>query len=54
MSAQELYLRFFVALAIGLVIGIERGWKAREVPSGQREAGVRTFAILAMTGFAVD
>jgi uncharacterized membrane protein (DUF4010 family) len=52
MSAQDLYLRFFVALAIGLVVGIERGWRQRDEPSGQREAGVRTFTILSMLGFA--
>jgi uncharacterized membrane protein (DUF4010 family) len=52
MTNQELYLRFFVALAIGLVIGIERGWRQRDEPSGEREAGVRTFTIFALTGFA--
>lgn len=51
MSNQELYLRFFVALAIGLAIGIERGWRQRDEPSGEREAGVRTFTIFALTGF---
>lgn len=52
MEAQDLYLRFIVALGIGLVVGIERGWSQRDVPDGQREAGVRTFTILALTGFA--
>lgn len=53
MANQELYLRFFVALAIGLAVGIERGWRQRDQPSGEREAGVRTFTIFALTGFAI-
>lgn len=52
MEPQELYLRFFTALAIGLAIGIERGWKQRHEKSGEREAGIRTFALFAITGFA--
>jgi uncharacterized membrane protein (DUF4010 family) len=52
MDPQELYIRFFTALAIGLAIGIERGWKQRLEKSGEREAGVRTFTLFALTGFA--
>ncbi len=52
MNEQEFYVRFIVALAIGLAIGIERGWQQREAPSGRRETGVRTFTILSLTGFA--
>lgn len=52
MTDESLYLRFVVALGIGLAAGIERGWKLRDEPSGQREAGVRTFTILALIGFA--
>jgi uncharacterized membrane protein (DUF4010 family) len=52
MDPQELYLRFFTALAIGLAIGIERGWKQRHEKSGEREAGIRTFTLFALTGFA--
>jgi uncharacterized membrane protein (DUF4010 family) len=52
MDPQELYLRFFTALAIGLAIGIERGWKQRHQKSGEREAGIRTFTLFALTGFA--
>jgi uncharacterized membrane protein (DUF4010 family) len=52
MDVPDLYVNFIVALAIGLVIGIERGWSQRETPEGQREAGVRTFTLLALTGFA--
>jgi uncharacterized membrane protein (DUF4010 family) len=36
------------AVAAGLLIGIERGWKLREVPEGFRVAGVRTFTLLGL------
>lgn len=52
MEPQELYIRFFTALAIGLAVGIERGWKQRHEKSGEREAGIRTFTLFALTGFA--
>ena len=36
------------ALACGLLIGIERGWKLKDQKPGTRVAGVRTFAMLGM------
>lgn len=39
-----------VALAIGLMVGLERGWQQREAGAGQRVAGLRTFAIIGMAG----
>lgn len=39
-----------VALAIGLLIGLERGWQQREAGAGQRVAGLRTFAIIGIIG----
>ena len=33
------------ALAIGLLIGLERGWNDRELPEGSRVAGLRTFTL---------
>src|SRR6478672_7987793 len=36
------------ALACGLLIGIERGWKPRDEKPGTRVAGVRTFTILGL------
>jgi uncharacterized membrane protein (DUF4010 family) len=36
------------ALACGLLIGIERGWKLREEKPGSRVAGVRTFSMLGL------
>jgi uncharacterized membrane protein (DUF4010 family) len=52
MTDESLYLRFIVALGIGLAAGIERGWKQRDEPAGRREAGIRTFTILSLIGFA--
>jgi uncharacterized membrane protein (DUF4010 family) len=39
-----------VALAAGLLVGIERGWRQRDVVTGGRVAGVRTFALLGGLG----
>jgi uncharacterized membrane protein (DUF4010 family) len=36
------------ALACGLLIGIERGWKLRDQEPGSRVAGVRTFSMLGL------
>ncbi|MGE5563051.1 MAG: MgtC/SapB family protein [Bacillota bacterium] len=36
------------ALACGLLIGIERGWKLKEQKPGSRVAGVRTFTMLGL------
>lgn len=49
MDIHHLYL-LSASLAIGLLIGIERGWKAREVKEGARVAGVRTFALIGLLG----
>ncbi|MCL6684715.1 MgtC/SapB family protein [Sphingomonas alba] len=36
------------ALAVGLLVGIERGWKQRREKPGSRIAGVRTFTLLGL------
>src|SRR6478752_3889644 len=41
-------LSVVTALACGLLIGIERGWKLRDQKPGTRVAGVRTFTILGL------
>jgi len=38
------------ALAIGLLIGIERGWKSREAKEGERIAGLRTYGLTGLLG----
>lgn len=39
-----------LALALGLLLGVERGWHMREEEAGRRVAGIRTFALLGLTG----
>jgi uncharacterized membrane protein (DUF4010 family) len=50
MEFQDLMSRFAVALGVGLVIGLERGWRTREEAAGSRTAGIRTFAISGLLG----
>ncbi len=50
METLELFQRLSVALAIGLLIGIERGWQSRGEPEGERAAGLRTHALSALLG----
>ncbi len=50
METAELFQRFSLALAIGLLIGIERGWHNREEPEGERAAGLRTHTLSAVLG----
>lgn len=46
----ELFQRLGLALAIGFLVGVERGWKHRETPSGSRAAGLRTYAVTGLFG----
>lgn len=43
-------LALLAALAVGLVIGLERGWRDRALAAGSRVAGLRTFALLGLLG----
>lgn len=43
-------LRLAVALLLGAIIGLERGWEARDQKSGERIAGIRTFALIGLLG----
>ena len=49
---EELKSFYFlgVALAIGLLIGVERGWKEREAKDGERIAGIRTYGLIGLLG----
>ncbi len=38
------------ALTVGLIIGLERGWRARDQVDGARVAGFRTFALIGLLG----
>jgi uncharacterized membrane protein (DUF4010 family) len=43
-------LPLLVALALGMLIGLQRGWHQRDTPAGGRIAGIRTFGLLALSG----
>jgi uncharacterized membrane protein (DUF4010 family) len=45
-----LIARLGLALAIGLLVGLERGWRERDDPEGSRTAGIRTFGISGLLG----
>lgn len=44
------FLALAYALAVGLIVGLERGWSQREKSEGQRFAGLRTFALTSLLG----
>jgi uncharacterized membrane protein (DUF4010 family) len=44
------FLDLAIALGIGLMIGIERGWAQRGMPDGERMAGLRTFTLTGLFG----
>src|SRR6056297_101501 len=50
MDGFEVFYRLGAALALGLLVGLERGWHDRERDEGQRVAGIRTFALLGLLG----
>nr|WP_313437622.1 DUF4010 domain-containing protein [Novosphingobium sp.] len=39
-----------VSLALGLLVGLQRGWARREQAEGSRFAGIRTFALMGLAG----
>jgi uncharacterized membrane protein (DUF4010 family) len=46
----SLTFRLTVSLALGLIIGMERGWQIRESPEGFGVAGIRSFAFVGLLG----
>lgn len=50
MDNFELFQRLGLALAIGLLIGLERGWTSRAEGEGERTAGLRTLALSGLLG----
>lgn len=46
----EIAQRLGMALALGFLVGIERGWKHRDAPEGTRAAGLRTHAVIGLMG----
>jgi uncharacterized membrane protein (DUF4010 family) len=50
MEPTDIITRLTVALAIGLLVGLERGWRTRDEEEHQRAAGFRTFALSGLLG----
>ncbi len=50
MEHIDLFQRLGLALVIGLLVGAERGWQARQAPAGAQVAGIRTFALMGLVG----
>ena len=50
MNEVEIFRRLAVALAIGLLIGLERGWQTRDESDRERTAGLRTYALTGLLG----
>lgn len=46
----QIEFKLLAALAIGLLVGIERGWSERDQDEGDRVAGIRTFSIIGLLG----
>lgn len=47
---DALLARLGLVLAIGLLIGLERGWRERDAPDRSRTAGIRTYEISGLLG----
>jgi uncharacterized membrane protein (DUF4010 family) len=50
LNPEETLVRLGLALAVGLLIGVERGWRERGEAEGERTAGLRTFALTGLLG----
>lgn len=50
MGELDLLERVALGAAIGLLVGIERGWQERERRDGARVAGIRTFTLIGLLG----
>lgn len=50
MPDTELLRTLAAALAVGILIGIERGWRQRDASDGSRVSGLRTFGLLGLIG----
>lgn len=50
MTELENFKLLGIALAIGLLIGLERGWRTRDLDEGMRVAGLRTYGMISLLG----
>src|SRR5690554_1005416 len=49
-SEQQIVIRLAVALLLGALTGLERGWATRSQKPGERVAGLRTYALVGLLG----
>ena len=49
-ASNQTTINLAVALLLGAIVGLERGWDAREQKSGERIAGIRTFSLVGLLG----
>ncbi len=47
---QRILVELTVALAIGLLFGLERGWHGEREGDNKKPAGVRTFGLIGLLG----
>jgi uncharacterized membrane protein (DUF4010 family) len=47
---DNLIVRLGLSLVIGLLVGLERGWRERDMPAGSRTAGIRTYGLSGLLG----
>ncbi len=50
LANNQATINLAIALLLGAIIGLERGWGAKEQASGERIAGIRTFALIGLLG----
>ncbi|HCW91911.1 MAG TPA: hypothetical protein DHU56_17970 [Marinobacter sp.] len=50
LASNQNTINLAIALLLGAIIGLERGWDAREQKPGERIAGIRTFALIGLLG----
>jgi len=47
---MDTLLDLMLALALGLLVGVERGWQSRTADEGTRLGGIRTFGLIGLLG----
>ena len=50
LASNRTMIHLTLALLLGAIVGLERGWGARDQQSGERIAGIRTFALVGLLG----
>jgi len=50
MDDLDMIVGIATALAVGMLIGIERGWSGKDEEEGDRVAGIRTFSLIGLLG----